>query len=735
MGFDLKFYLNETEIQEPVGYGEVTFSITRSTHHGIGFEASDSALGFYGLAASILQGEKEEHGMLSTVIFRAEQSCNGEQRETIIEGRLNFGKWRETCGTNGCTVYLPIETESCELVLLSRMDNEVDVDKTTTFDNLTPITPYDKLNFPINLPAKNIDTGAVGQVDVAGMTVDTEDFSSQNYRSYVRPAYIVSNGSLTDQQLDAPTNEWADSEPGFDFLTPQVLMNNVAGCTTGSLSLDVRLKGRITDTSLDTRQVYLSVVVGKGEFSNVGGTFPITGGLEIIFQQDILYNVTKLPGEQWFYFDESYSGSITLDDGQGLYAYVFFRSDQGGESTLRMIAEFDHLCTFSLTGTQSCPPSDANVYMVNETLARLTEIISDNCCTVKSNYFGRIDSQPYPFNADGCGSLRFLTSGLKIRRAAEAKFFTSLKKILDGLNCIDNLGYDVVPSGSPYYPPYILRIEPAEYFYQDVELLRCDFIPESELTVKQENCYVKILIGYKKWEVQEIKGAQEINATREYRTLLETISNQLDLTTDLVAGAYAIEITRQQGFVESGDSDTQYDDETFIVCLERGAYGLQVETGNIENVTDVPDSGTLYNARISPARNMMRWYKSIINAYPNITNGNYRICFSSGVGNYRARFKLDSDTCRLEGSALSENGDLWMTNFADAADATPIWRNEVIVFDYPLSIQEYKTIKANPYGYVSFQCSVGDWRKAWIENVEYTPAKGTATFTLKIKWE
>jgi hypothetical protein len=272
-------------------------------------------------------------------------------------------------------------------------------------------------------------------------------------------------------------------------------------------------------------------------------------------------------------------------------------------------------------------------------------------------------------------------------------------------------------------------------------MMVCDSIPAMERSIMSEKYYVKITAGYKKWEVQAVKGADEINSQREYRTVLDTITNSIDLTSDLVAGTFAIEITRQQGFVESGNADTSYDDETFIMCIDRSAYaaypGFEIELDAIEDEVNIADPVTLYNARISPARNMLRWFKSLANSYPTLFNGDMKIFFSSGTGNFRACSKLSDVICRLENAAICENADLFQTMFQDQADAVPLWVNEQITYEYPLSIQQYKAIKLAPYGYISFQCGQGQMEKGFIQELKFKPGGndgGMGSFTLIKKW-
>jgi hypothetical protein len=55
--------------------------------------------------------------------------------------------------------------------------------------------------------------------------------------------------------------------------------------------------------------------------------------------------------------------------------------------------------------------------MVNEVTSRVIESITNNQLKLTSDYYGRTDSLPFASVADGCGSLRALSTGLDIRRA------------------------------------------------------------------------------------------------------------------------------------------------------------------------------------------------------------------------------------------------------------------------------------------------------------------------------
>src|SRR5690606_22240375 len=130
-----------------------------------------------------------------------------------------------------------------------------------------------------------------------------------------------------------------------------------------------------------------------------------------------------------------------------------------------------------------------------------------------------------------------------------------------------------------------------------------------------------------------LKGLDEFNSNKEFRTSLVNINNTLDVTSPFIAAGYVIEQTRQQSYADSGGADSKYDNDVFIICVERDAYGYKVEQGNINNAANIFSPNTAYNWRIRPWYNLMRWWKSIAQSYINLVNTTSRLFFSSGTGN------------------------------------------------------------------------------------------------------
>lgn len=727
-----EFYLDDLEIEEPQGFDNILLNIKRDDNwHGIFFEASTSELAFYGVAATYLKDKKETQGLKSDVTFKALQSCGiYDEPEIIFEGKLDFGKYTESCG-NTCLVRVPVEQIGCLMTLRNRYDQKVDLDAMTTFNKMSPLQQYDKLNFEMELPAKELQAAVDGSVAVAGYTHDSDHSTiGSGSLTLIRVDYEIERYSNIATGNLIGINNCESNSGSLDCtgpITPQLLFEDVIDCFDGDYDYSVRYKGTLNLGS-GTTLVQIKMKIVKWD-----GTGTIFNDATIV-QEFTLFDGLPTPpsGPLTEVFDHTLTGTTTIADGEGFYAFieVFL-----GIGVAHLNVVFDTETSFTLSAVKVCPPTDANVYAINETLSRITEAITDNCLKVKSDYYGRTDSQPYASAEDGCGSLRVTTSGLKIRRAPTPAFFASLKDMFDGLRGIDNIGMGI--ESNPFLSGFDwLRIEPVEYFYQDTEILALPFVPEALISIQEQLHYSNIDSGYQKWEVERINGLDEPNSNRKYRTGLTSVNNPIDITSKLVAGSYAIETTRQQSFADTGAADTTYDNETFIICVERQAYGFIVEQGNIDNPANVFSPQTLYNWRIRPFSNLMRWFKSIANSYPNIFDSSHKLFFASGTGNFLAEGEIGGayPACKLENGVKAENRDLGVLDFTDVTQATPLWKPEYATLKYPLSVADYKTLKANPLGYISFQCGTGEWRKAYIQNLRYRLNKGECDFVLKLKY-
>lgn len=748
-----RFYINDLQIEEPVGFDDLEFSMKRDdVFHGFQFEASTGTLSFYGVAADYLITQKETYGLKANVTFSAVLDC-GTPDEATLSGRLNFGKYNKKCGTT-CLVTLPVEETSCAVIFASRFDQRVDIDATTAFDKQTLLPAYTNLGQEIEIPAKTLLLEDEARL---ALQVTEELTDSPDWHTTISPDTIIAMlFPALDNVVSSSLGTFTPSSfpqlvaGGPTVSTPPTLdatvLNGNITCELSETFLEYRVKGHVEVTGTNTLAAF-----GIQLHRNRGGVVteiyhwvnPISpsppGTTSTSFV--LLNNPTgwndagATPTRD---FDISETVPIT-DFQQGDIYYFFVRVSSSTFFEIDNLTWTQHPESYlKITSKAICESSMAKSYLIHETLSRVTEAVTNRCMRVKSEYYGRVDSEPFAFNTDGCGGLRMLTSGLKIRRAPEDKFFASPKDLLEGLNGIDNIGFGI--EADPDFPgQFILRVEPVEYFYQDNEMLIMDAIPAGDEIVQEGMHYSKIQLGYPNWQVQQVNGLGELQSTREYRTGLETISNTKDIQSQLVTGSYPIEITRQQSFASTGAADTTYDNNIFLLCLLRGMYGFTVEQGGIDNADNIFDPDTLMNFRLTPVRNLMRWYKSLINSYANINDTDSKLFFSSGTGNLTAEGEIIEGTydalCKLESMTISESQDLFLTHFERQEDAKPLWKNETINFPYYMSLAQYQGLRAAPYGYISFSCGNGPMDKGFIKEIKFKPKKGTCTVNLIKKWE
>lgn len=233
-------------------------------------------------------------------------------------------------------------------------------------------------------------------------------------------------------------------------------------------------------------------------------------------------------------------------------------------------------------------------------------------------------------------------------------------------------------------------------------------------------------VGYNKWEAEGSTGLYELMTTRSYRLNINSVANELNITSDFVCSPYTIEITRR---LDQTTQDWKYDNDIFALCLKSDPYEVETFLDSATSVTNVVDPNTAYNGRITPVRNLMRWFNSIMQGFRQL-QVDTKLIFSSGTGNYIARLKMNN--CAIEGKAMAENEDIDLGDFNDIQDAKPITFPELVDFEHPMNYQTFKRFKDDPtlrYKAVEYYCN-GTAYQGWIDEISYRPEEGMANITV-----
>lgn len=522
--------------------------------------------------------------------------------------------------------------------------------------------------------------------------------------------------------------EWQGSTFEFSNVPPILIAQEANIIYPITINYDIQISGTFTDNqtvvgqSRTNFELTLNLFYGNKD-PNVNPSFtPI-----------VLFDASGYTADPFSVdFDINETGSFTIGAGESVW--LFWRLSYVDDNDFTVDVDWIYESSrITLTAVTEMEASQSEVYLVNEALSRITEAYTNDCMRVKSDFFGRTDSQPYASEQDGCAGLVSITNGLKIRNAkmqddSAPKMMASMKDVFEGLFAIYNIGMGVETDTERSDGSDWIRVEPVKYFYDDAVLLTC-YPAEVRRSVNRDLLFSTAQIGYDKWETEEVLGLNDVFSKREFRTLIKQIKNDYNVLCSFVGSSNAIEVTRRKFGLTT--KDWRYDNNTFVICLERVESGFKAEQDNVESASGITFPEDSYNLRISPIRNAIRHLETILSGYKNENIS--EVIFATGDGNIVASINLDNDDCVLENGEIAENQTLNIDVVIDSESVRPLFRPETITFDYPITYTQYKTIKANPYGLIGFSCANKPTEYGWIQDFQYKPYEGMGQFTLVLK--
>lgn len=731
-----------TEVPEPIDWVDPEVVVARDHDngwHGVFFDYGINKLTFNDTGAELIKTEYEEYGVNGEMRVDILFQCSEDNRyDTFYEnGRIAFDQYSDTCGDE-CTVSVGIEDSSDIMLFKNNYEQSVNLNSNIAFDQETVLTDYEWLNKDIEIPGRglpqvsdgfNNDTQSIQLLDFIGWGTIQQNGQTGTEQGALMPMFASSNlteiantaiNSSAYYNSDVRFNDGEDSEGTPPFL--DIVRNSQLQCFPTLLDFRYTVKGRLIDQSNATRIVDMNLIVRIGE--DAANTTLFSNQILVSYEAGT-FQTTE--------FNVSANTTISIQPGEKAYVFILITYQKLSSAAIQsLIVEFDEETEIYFAGISNCEASDAKSYMINEAVSRTVEAITNDNIRFYSSTFGRIDSQPYSINFDPCPGLFSITQGLNIRRKllidnSQPGFFTNMKKLFSGLNGIWNIGLTIEPD--PNRAGYNrLRFEDWRFFYQDEVSIRFLYPTKITRSIDLSRVYNSMKVGYNKWEAEGTTGLYELMTTRNYRININSIKNELDITTDIICSPYTTEITRR---LNSTSNDWKYDNDTFGFCLGRTGADFFVKTFlyNATNITNVSDPNTAYNDIVTPARNAMRWFNYIMQGLRNLKPDS-KLIFSNGTGNYIA--SLQTTSCNIEGKTLAENEDLDVTDFEDIEDAYPITYPETVTFEHPMNYNTFKRIKDDPTvrrKSVSYTCN-GTEFEGWIDKISYRPIAGMATVTL-----
>lgn len=325
----------------------------------------------------------------------------------------------------------------------------------------------------------------------------------------------------------------------------------------------------------------------------------------------------------------------------------------------------------------------------------------------------------------GGGALKGLVKGLRLRngdtnRINPTVINSSFKDLYLGLKAIDNIGWGFSEEGGELF----IRVENWKWFYKNEVILTIAHPKEMTRKLDEKSVYSRLKIGYAKYAaVEDINSVDTFHTERNYSSGLKAIDHEMSQLCKFVADPYAIEFTRRKSF-DKTTKDWKYDENIFVFALKfesdnswDGFYAVDIGVTGSGDTMISPE--TMINFRISPFRNACKFTDIVKQG--NLTK-TYNM--TSGVGNVTAKgepivaagyYYLQDPT---EQNLVAENDPLYLQN-------QPILKPETLEFEYPLTVEEYNFVRANPYGKI-----VVDGEVCYLKKIEYSFIEGLAKFDL-----
>ena len=779
-----KFFLNNIEVEEPIGWDGIEFTAQRTEEHGVD-QPFSTEVSFYGKGAKLIKSLYDTQFINAQITIKivSDVYVNGMPWE--FNGFLNMALYSElnVCDTDSWQVSVGIIDDNFREKFKSRMDVDVDIYASLDLDG-NPIA--DPVFDNTRLHTQEVYLVAYGSSQVQPYPIASYaslfwsspgPWRLEDYAAAI-PAYFSSNPNdfkgpfgtaLDPQQVKWHPTKTAcfinnSSFTRYFFVSARIKgvfgwnpNVGVPGDTANLELLLIRLQANPTSGA----NINYSASLDQSpcaSFTNPSGNYTaydMSGSTE-----DTPFPVIGLlPGEII---------QVLVSWGYGCSISPAFNPPSGIGRELNVWVDECCLTITEKNGAEYA--SFAETMKAENFLKRLVNIITGNADGFVSDAFS--------YANNGCYWNYALTNGLKIRQAKttigtaincdpdavlpNTNFKVSFKQVFDGLSNIFCLGWTFEKINGAWK----VRVEPVEYFYQNNIEFTALNVGEVRQSAKVEDLANQFKIGYDDtWKNIQAAGLWAIHTDRNYyvdnRAMAQGTTKKVELLSGIIAEGYAIEFSRRMYFFQddSGSSDRPNDYELFIIWLNRNTLAIN----NIQNseyrlppnynengLVYIPQGdasmssnrinqsnsevGALYNINISPARNALRWWKVLgMHTYglaaPKLKfqTGQYQIQYSSYISDV-------VEPCQeyAIGEVIAENMDIDPEFMRDESKVY-LFKPIQIEFDYPQSLCDFINLSDNvPYGRVRLQSGSLDVT-GWIESIANKPEDdngGTTSFVL-----
>lgn len=705
--------LGSHEINEPDGWKDCKIKLERHKDFRSLLEYFDGDFIFYGSNGVVdggldfIKEVEQAYGVDATIQILIEVSFDGFTYENLFEGQLNLSGIQEVQDNKA---QIPIIRDDFWAKFINRLETPVDLQSPLSLDN---------------------DVSDI--FDAINLRMTSQTIQKKYYGVYEDGDRMV-QGSLVDAYLQTtPNNVKLDEiEDTFNLISaynPVIPVNFVEVVESGSYEIQVQLC--ISDINSGAGQSvgfsaqwdwYIRINDTDYPLVNSGtiGAFP-DGYVKYTFLQTFDLKV----GDLITLYADEVANLATVWVIIGINGSVYNSAgDQKPNITDQEIPSF-----IKITAQTVVPETNSFGFFLHDAAGQIADRIISRDESFYSEYLGSQNTLYRQYEGDGCAWKYALLKGLQIRQYSliEKPFFLSFKQWWEGANpilCL-GLGYETLNGVQ------VIRVEKMEDFY-DASETSLDISNVRQITrlYDQEVIFKTVKVGYKKWQSEDISGIDDPQTKHTYATRFQKVGKEFQIESDFIAASLAIETTRRKTREKS--ADYKMDNETFIIALNPIPVDVSPETSpdvtdyspeldeNFTSVTNLLNSDTRYNLRLTPARNLIRWIRYVSASLQSYLSSTFK--FTSGEGNYDMVSDMSnvSDGCDEFKPSLAENEDIPI--YADPLHLALAY--EIVI---PLEWEDYLLIRENRKKAIGISQTTVNHAKFFIDTLEYELVKGVAT--------
>jgi hypothetical protein len=698
-----------TVIDEPIGFDNLQSTIKRHDYHGMGAEVSLGNLEFYGAAFDIIAGAYAAD-IDSEVLYEVLAGT-----DIIYSGKLDLSTYSVKQGDYR-SVSVKVGEIGAKTTFNNRIDKEVDVDNPNTIDGAAVSAPT---WLELHVPMKHLlYTDSIKQKEAKVVPCGTNTSTPETTDFVLDDPEAQEFGKFCeDETLFIKTEDFDET---FGIGTDTKIEVNVSAEITRFYIISTG--GWQTPPIMQLRLYSGNTVIASESFptvigDNTGKTATLT------------YSGTRE------------TGTLNL----GVYIYKGDANPDIISSDIQVTIAKDSTVKLTMYDNLAEDVTKAKMLLIHDALNVISQAISENALSVKSDWYRTPESHWNPGAIrtkanGGNGALKAITNGYHIRGLftegeTQRNMPLSFKDLIESLDAMDCIGWGFSTEDNVL----CLRVERWDWFYKDTVILTLDNVAEVTTEVYPDLIQTELKIGYNKFATQDqYNSIDSPHGTRTFVNGIKALSKSITKESEFIADNYAIEETRRARTQVNETEETTYDENIFVFELTRTepivpAGGTPIPPSYIIahsaiNATNVGRAEEFINAKLTPRHMAARWRDFLF-----ATNNSTDFRFISGEINYKSSFEThpEADMKIIVGASYldsfavkspqNENDDI---SYIHAK-----FKAEKITFSYPISIEDYKTIKANPYGLVSVNGTLG-----WIMDFKYSLQDGMADFTLIAKY-